>query len=82
MKTTILEFTLGLSTDRKVIKYNQMTVGIIFAELAGFFVFIYGLFYVLYARWFKLWANFEFLRKTFYLRHTQTVHDRLSGQQI
>lgn len=29
-----------------------------------------------------MWANFEFIRRTFYLRHTKTVLDRLSGQTI
>lgn len=42
-----------LSPDKIILKRSALTAGGVMAELAGFWCFIYGLFYVLSIKWLR-----------------------------
>lgn len=54
----------------------------VFAELGGFFVFVYGLFYILVFKVMRTLAQNEFVKRVFYLTHAPIVDDKLTGQSV
>lgn len=73
---------LVLSNDKVIVKESLVTFASVGAELAGFFVFMYGLMYLVFGIAMNCLAQNYFVKRVFYVTHQPMVDDKDVGQKV